>query len=552
MVRSMRAAVTAGGAAVALLLAACGGGGDGSDQPANGEAQPITLHATSYNQFEVNFNPLTVTPLPGSEGMLYAPLMAYTAMKPGEGEPILAESMEFNDDGTAVTIKLRDGLTWSDGEALDADDVVYLFETYRDVPALNTSALPVEKATKVDDLTTEVTFSSPAFALAPSIGNVTPVPEHVFSSEDPEKFTNDKPVTSGPFVLGNFTKQLYTLTKNDKYWAADDIKVEELRYPASTTQSFNTSLQNGEFDWSGGFVSNIDNVFVKKDPEHNKYWYPGDGVVSLLMNLQNKPFDDLELRKAISLAIDRDELSEKAMQGYTPPAHPTGMPLPAFESFLDPQYADAKFERNVEEANAILDAAGYKKGSDGTRTTPDGKKLAFDLKIPSDYVDWVSIAQLLQEQLGEVGIKVAPQGISFDAWVQARGSGTYQMTITGIPGGSTPYFMYKAFMSGEYEVAKGEDAVQNFNRYYDAEADGYLADYASTDDLEQQKEAIHGLEKIAVEQLPTIPLMSSTNWFQYRTENWEGWPTEDDPYALPAPYMPVDTLLVVSHLTPAG
>lgn len=537
-----------------MLLAACGGdgGGDGSDGAGAAEAKPITVHATSSNQFEVNFNPLSVTALPGTDAMLYAPLMAYSAMNPGEGEPILAESLEFNDDGTAVTIKLKDGLKWSDGETLDADDVVYAFETFRDVPALNTGALPVDTATKVDDLTAEVTFTSPTFALEPSIGNVQPLPEHIFSKEDPEKFLNEKPVTSGPFVLGEFTKQLYTYTKSDTYWNADKIAVPELRYPASTTQSFNTSLQNNEFDWSGGFVANIDNVFVKKDPEHNKYWYPGDGVVSLLLNLQQKPFDDLELRKAISLAIDREELSTKAMQGFTPPAHPTGMPLPAFESFLDPQYADAAFERNVDEANKILDAAGYEKGGDGVRTAPDGTKLEFKLTIPSDYVDWVSIATLLEEQLKEVGIKASPQGISFDSWLQGRNSGTYTMTITGIPGGATPYFMYKAFMSSEYEVAKGEDAIQNYNRFYSDAADGYLADYASTDDLEKQKEAVHGLEEIAVEQLPIIPLMSSPNWFQYRTENWEGWPSEEDPYALPAPYMPIDALLVVSHLTPAG
>ncbi|HEY9412930.1 MAG TPA: ABC transporter substrate-binding protein [Jiangellaceae bacterium] len=551
MTISGRAKLAAGFSVGALLLTGCGGGGD-TDQPEGGGSRSVTVHANSANSFQENFNPYSPTANIGIKGMVYEPLIAYSPMNPGEGTPWLAESMEFNADGTVVTLKLREGVTWSDGEAFDADDVVFTFEMMRDEPAVNTGALPIVSAVAKDELTVEVTFATPVFALEPTIGNVITVPEHVFSTESPTEFLNTDPVGTGPFTLGEFSGQLYTFVKNDAYWNADEIKVEEVRYPASTTQTFNTSLQNGEFDWSGGFVANIDEIFVSKDPEHNHYWYPGEGLVNLLVNHQTKPFDDVDLRQAISLAVDREQLSTTAMQGYTPPAHPTGLPLPAFESFMDPEYADAEFERNVDDANALLDQAGYAKGSDGIRVSPDGQRLSWDLTVPSDYVDWVSISKLLQEQLAEVGIEVKPQGVSFQSWVDARAAGTYSLTITGATAGSSPYFMYKSFMSSEYEQPAGTNVIANYNRWSDPETDAFLAEYAATSDQEARQEAIAGLEQIMVDELPVIPLLQSPNWFQYRTENWEGWPTEDDPYALPAPYQFPDSLLVISKLRPAG
>lgn len=555
----MKRRVWKGSAAIAIAalgIAACGGDNDSDEGSDDGSKpvgkNPLTIHATSANQFETQFNPLLAVFNPGTRGMLYEPLIAFSPMNPGDGIPRLAESMEFSDDGTTVTIVLREGVEWSDGEPFTAEDVVFTFDTMRDDPGTNALALPIESATALNDHEVEVVFSEKVFALEPSIGNVLPVPAHAWEGEKAGEFTNAEPIVTGPFVLDDFTQQQYTLAKNPTHWDADNIEVEEVRYPASTTETFNTSLQAGAFDWSGGFVANIDQIFVSKDPEHNHYWYPGDGMVNLLVNLQKPPFDDLELRRAISLGIDREQISQTAMQGYNPPAHPTGLPLPAFESFLAEENADASFTRDVEEANAILDAAGYELGDDGVRVDPEGNELAFDLQIPSDWVDWVSIATLLEEQLAEIGLEVSPQGVAFEAYLENRNGGTYTMTIAGAPAGSSPYYMYRTFMSSDHQVEPGEDAAQNFNRWYDERSDQFLADFAASNDEAAQHEAIAGLQQIVMDELPLIPMLQSPNWFQYRTEFWEGWPTEDDPYALPAPYMFPDNLLVVSNLTPAG
>src|SRR5699024_1446062 len=208
------------------------------------------------------------------------------------------------------------------------------------------------------------------------------------------------------YELDEFSDQLYTLTKNEDHWNADAFEVEEVRYPAATEQTFTTSLQSGDLDWSGGFVSNIDDIFVSQDEEHRGYWYPGDGLVNLMVNQQHEPFDDADLREALSLAIDREQLAEVAMEDYTEPAHPTGLPLPAFEDVMAEEYEDAAFAHDPQAAEDLLDEAGYEMGSDGIRTTPDGEPMSYSLEIPSDYVDWVTMGGLLEEQLAEVGIEL--------------------------------------------------------------------------------------------------------------------------------------------------
>lgn len=533
----------------ALILSACSGGGNEGGGDGTGEVQPLTIHANSANTYQRNFNPFSASVLHGARGYIYEPLVA-SSPQMEEPVPWLAESVEFNDDGTVMTYTLRDGVTWSDGEDLTAEDVAFTFNLFVDEPATNLAALDVVEAKATDDLTVEIEFSEPMFAFEHAVGNTLVVPEHIWADvEDPMEFTNEEPVGTGPFLIDDFSQQLYTMTKNEDYWAADEIQVEQLRYPANTDQTFTTSLQSGEIDWSGGFVANVEDIFVSRDPDNRGYWYPGGGLVSLTPNTQEAPFDDPQLREALSLAMDREQISEVAMQGYTPPAHPTGLPMPAYESSLSAEYADAAYTRDVEAANDLLDEAGYEMGADGVRTTPDGEPMSYPLEIPSDWVDWVTISQLLVEQYAEVGIEITPQGVSFDSWVETRNSGSFDLTISATAIGQSPFDMYRSMMSSEY--ASDGAVRQNFSRFYDDAADAALDDYAATADEAEQQAALDTLEQVFVDELPLIPMIQSPNWFQYNTERWEGFPNEDDPYAFGAPFQNPDIMIVLRHLTPA-
>jgi peptide/nickel transport system substrate-binding protein len=446
---------------------------------------------------------------------------------------------------------IRQGVQWSDGKPFSSKDVAFTFDMLRKNPALNIANINTTTATAPDPKTVVLTFAQPAYAQTVKVGGITPVPAHVYTGKNPVTFADPNPVGTGPYTLDTFATQVYTLKANPKYWQKDKIKVKRIQYPAVSSNSFTSLLGQGRLDWSGGFVAHVDQIFVNKDKAHNKYWYPADGLVNLVSNLKRAPLDNLAVRKAVSGAIDRAQLSKVAALGYEDPASPTGLVRPAYDSFLDPQYKDLQFKTDPTAANAALDQAGFHKGADGIRVGPDGKRLAFSILVPSGFSDWVTMARLIQSQLKAIGIEIDPQGKSTQAWKAALKTGNYDMAIAGSVGGSTPYDLYRPFLSSKLTAPVGQQALSNYARWSDPATDTFLGAFEHTDNPAQLKAAVYGLEKVMVEQLPVIPLLGSANWSQTRTTKFTGWPSQSDPYALPAPYQYPDNLLVITHLKPA-
>lgn len=529
-------------AAAASTLTACGAETDPDAIP------PLRIHANDATIYQPNFNPFAPSALQGATGLIFEPLMVYTAMDPENPVPWVAESITFAEDGASADILVRDGIVFTDDHPLTAADVVYSLLMLRDKPATNGSALPVADAVQVDERTVRVTFEGPSFAFAPTLGNSYVVPQHIFETLDVEKDVIVDPVGSGPYALGRFSDQLYTFVRNDKHWAVEEFEVPELYFPSYSTATFNTALQAGEIDWSGGFVANVDKIFVQRDPEHRGYYYPGLGVVNLTFNLDKPFWQDLELRRGISLAIDRRQIADIAMLGYVGPPHPTGLPRPTFEQYISEQYQGLEFEPDPDEAERVLDAAGYPRGKDGVRAGPDGTRLEFPLQIPSGFVDWVSVTQVLDEQLTRIGVRFSPQGVAMESWIEKRNGGTFDVTLSIVSAGASPWFLYRSMLSSEHRSEDGT-VLANFQRWYDPETDELLADFTATDDPVAQQRCIDGLETVVVEKLPALPLVTAPNWFNYNTALWTGFPDDENPYALGAPYSPIDRILVLRELT---
>ncbi len=532
------------GAAGTAALAGCARGA------AQDEELPLRIHANDATTFQPNFNPYGGVPLQGASGLIYENLFLVTAMNPGEIEPWLGTAMEWDEEGTVLTVTLREDARFTDGENLDAEDVVFTYLMLRDVPATNMAALDVVDAIALSPHRVEIRFGKTSFAQEADILTRPIVPQHVFSDfEDPSTEQIAEPLGSGPYVLERFSEQLYTFVRNDEHWAAGDFEPHRLAWPSFTTQTMNTALQAGELDWSGGFVANIDKIFVDRDPENRGYWYPGNGVVNLTLNLEKELFGDLALRRGISLAVDRRAIAEIAYQNYFGPPHPTGLPRPTYAEYIAEEYLDLEFEVDPDEAARVLDEAGYPLGSDGIRVAPDGTPLAFELPIPSSYNDWVTTSQILSSQLSRVGIRLTPRGVSFEQWLEARDTGNFDITISTAGAGQNPWYLYRSMLSSEYRAGEGEPVVANFQRWYDEETDELLAAFSGTDDAEEQRRAVEGLQRIVVEQLPTLPIITAPNWFNYNTEHWSGFPDEQDPYALGAPVGNTDRILVLRRLT---
>lgn len=533
-----------GSSAAATVMSACSSGpGDGAQQ-----APPVRIHANDVPTYVQNFNPFSSTALAGATGLIYEPLMLTTSMDVENPVPWIAEDITFDEDGTGAEITVRQGITFHDGEPLTVDDVLYSLLLLRDEPATNGSALPVTDAATTGENTVHVSFDGPSFAYAPTLRAVYIMPKHIFEKIDVVNDTITEPIGSGPYTFGTFNSQVYTFVKNPDHWAADEFDVEELQWPAHSTETFSTALAQGELDWSGGFVANVEDLFVKADPEHRGYYYPGLGAVNLTFNLEKERWQNLELRRGISLAIDRKAIAERAMQGYVPSPHPTALPRPTFDEYIAADFKDSEFTYDPDEAGRVLDEAGYPMGPDGVRVGPDGTALDFPLTIPSSFADWVSVTQILDENLQAIGVRFSPQGVALESWIETRNSGNFDVTLSIVSAGASPWFMYRSMLSSKHRSDSGT-VLANYQRWYDDETDELLMRFTSTDDKAEQQECIDGLQRIVVEKLPALPIVVAPNWFNYNAENWTGFPSEENPYALGAPYSSIDRVLVLRELT---
>ncbi len=338
-------------AIASLTLSACSSGG--ADTGASSQGGALTMAPSPKGPWVENFNPLVSgnTSLPGAQGMIYETLLYFNRLD-GSIHPWLASDYHWASDGTSVTFTLRPGVMWSDGTPLTSDDVVYTLKLAKRYPALDLNSLwkTIRSVSNPDPRTVVVTFTHPASPMLWYIaGQTYIVPKHIWQSVgDPTMVVNDHPVGTGPFVLKSFNAQLYVLARNPHYWQPGKPYIAELRYPAYTSNATaDLMLSEGAIDWTGLFTPKIDQTFVQLDPAHNHYWFPPTSVVMLYLNTAKAPFNQVAVRQAISSAIDRQQISQTAEDGYEPVANPTGLVLPIEQQYMDAQYAHDAYSVDI-------------------------------------------------------------------------------------------------------------------------------------------------------------------------------------------------------------
>jgi peptide/nickel transport system substrate-binding protein len=530
--RTLLGAAGAGLAATALV--GCGP----SDESSAGK--PLVAHLDDTGSWQRNFNPFAVTANTGTIGLFYETLLFFNSLKPGDVTPWLATGYAWSDGGRTLRMPIRDKVTWSDGKPLTADDVVFTYQTMMSNAALNRGGLTLSTVAAEGD-TVVFTFPTPSYTKLWNLaGQVGVVPRHLLSGRDLTTYTNPDPVGTGPFTLGSFSAQLIEVRANPKYWQGTP-KVPSVKFPAYSASSVQTGLQTGEIDWASAFVPDLKKIYVRDDAAHNKYYFPPDGLVALIPNLARAPFDDLAVRQAVSLAIDRDAVVRGAERGYVPAAHPSGLPIATSRAYVPDKYVDAKFSVDTDRARQLLASAGY----------GGGRRLAVELMVPSPYTDYVNGAQLIRDDLAAVGIDVTVRGVAIQDWVSRVGKGDFQLTIRGLVAGPTPFYLYRSMLSSALSAPVGQQARGDYERWHDAGTDRLLADYEGTDDKAAQTTAVRGVATAVIEKLPVIPLFGSPNWGLYRTSKYTGWPTAEDPYAMPSPANSPDMAVVLLHLKPA-
>lgn len=548
--------------AIVLALAGCTdkestekpSSGEATETGDNGEtdtvAKPLVIGLSPAGQWQENFNPFSTTAMGGTNGLIFQPLYYFDNVS-GLEYPMLATQYEWTNDNKTLIATLRDNVKWSDGEPFTADDVVFTFDLLKNDAAADTNGLWKELVSveKQGENQIAFNFNQPNIPFESYVLGALIVPQHIWKDlGEPSKaqITKEYAIGTGPYLLDSFSPQLYKMKVNPDFYDGE-YAVKELQFPVfSSNDSEQLALIKGELDWAGIFIPDADNVYVSVDKEHNHYWFPASNNVTLYPNLQNPLLQDVNVRKAISLAIDRQKLSDQAASGYDPLPSTTALILPRDEKWIDPSIPkdELEFKFDLDQAAKTLEDAGYKKGSDGIFVSPDGKKLSFTLQTVSGWTDWTTMAQLISQSLTGIGIEVTVEQPEYATYATNVQNGTYDLAISWTNAGPTPYRQYQDLLNSH--------GGWNLEQWNDPKTDEALLAFQGTTDEAEQKEAMNYLQNVMVDQLPVIPLVNGPVWYEYRSQNYTGWPTEDNAYANPAPFNWPAPAIVLSKLQPAN
>jgi peptide/nickel transport system substrate-binding protein len=541
----------------AVTLAACSNG-DAKNNTAAGSATTVLNVGMPNGPQTENHNPFLGSSAGASLGyrwMIYEPLVMINGIKPAEkGKPWLATDWAWSDNFTKVSFTIRDGVKFSDGSPMTAADVAYSFQLRKDNEGLNTDAIPYGTITATGNKV-DLTFTRSQFTNQNKILTVFVVPKAQWSAfKDPSQEAVKNPIGTGPYKLKSFTPQTTTLEVRDSYWQ-DLPKVKELRYTSyNDNNAQSTALANGSSEWSFVFVPNVKTVYVDKDPEHHKLWFPANlGIHGLWINTTKKPFDNPALRRAMDKVINRDDIFQQGEAGYFYPKveSVTGIPTPAGDSFIAPEYKDKKQSVDVDGAKADLTAAGFKLEGN-TLKDPTGKPVTLTLSNPAGWSDYVTDLEIIKDNLSSIGIKATVDKANQDAWTKSVDEGTFEASMHWTNGGATPFDIYQNIMDGKILKPVGKGGVSgNYGRFNSPEATKALDSYANAADESTRTAALNTLQKIMVEQMPMIPTSASNVGGLYSTKHWVGWPDESNQYA-PAQPTQQNALQIVLNLKPAG
>jgi peptide/nickel transport system substrate-binding protein len=530
----------------------------------SGDLKLVTISQEQQATWIKNFNPLLAeanSRWPTQAGM-FEPMAIFSTPQ-GKLNPWLADSWEFSEDLLTLTFHMHPGINWSDGTPLTAQDVKFTFDTLiandglSGTNAIRTVLPRLASIEAPDDSTVVFTFKEVFTLNLYDIAEQMVVPKHIWETvDDPVAFLNDEsPVGSGPFTeVGTFEAQYWELHKNPAYWQEGKPAIDGFRFPSyPTNDAANLATLNGENDWTANFIPDIENTFVAKDPEHFHYWFPSFGAtVHLWLNTTVAPFDKVEVRKAISQAVDREQIVTVAMYDYTHPADSSGL-SDAFPTFKtdDDSTKGAWVTRDVDAANAALDAAGLTKDGD-TRKTADGTAMEYELLVVTGWSDWVASCEIMAQNLAEVGIKATVTPLDYNAWYDKVTKGDFNMSIGWSDGGATPYSFYLGCMSTSTVQPVGTLSPQNWQRFGSEEADALLAQMAATSDIETQKGIVAQLQELYNQNAPGVPLFPGPQWGEYITLRFDGFPNEDNPYAILSTYDNPERLTVMTTIAPVA
>lgn len=521
-------------------------GAIGAAAPAAHAESILTALPLQLTAWVENYNPYSpATRLPSVQDFMFEPLFVFNTMKNAEPNFRLATGFAYSDNLKTLTVSLRDDVTWSDGEAFDADDVGFTYQMLKEHRVLDLRNVwdLIEEVTVVDDHTVRFDLKRPNSGVAYTLAQVYVVPEHIWREvDDPVTFTNaPDPVGSGPLTeIRRFTAQEYIQCRNPHYWDAGNLNVDCMRFPqiADNNQAL-IAAAAGQLDWFGSFLPDIEKTYVARDPEHHKYWFPPGSLVFFAMNFETandgnrKAFNDLAFRRAVSMALDRQAMVDIAGYGYpTINEYPSGLGS-AFDDWSNPE-VDAEYgafaRYDPEAARATLAEAGYAdRNGDGFVETRDGDPISFDILVPNGWTDWVNTVQLAVEGQRDVGIDARIATPESPLWQERLVGGDFDMSIDAHITGPDPFVQFDGILHSRNQGRTRYAPM----RYRNPDLDRLLDSFYATADKGEQRRIMDEIQMAIAADMPVIAIYNNPRWYQYNTERFKGFFNADNPGAVP-------------------
>lgn len=535
-----------------MLLAACGGTTQ-NPQGSGSHHNVLRIGGFVGNAFTKATSPFNGNANPGTLGFVYEPLF-FVNLNDGKYTPLLGQSYSWDSTNTVLTVPLRQNVQWNDGQAFSSADVTYTFNTALTEAkgvADTTGAWTYLKSVTAPDANTVVfTFKAATVPIAYYVlSQVYIVPQHIWSSQVTNPTTDNPPlVGTGPYTQSKFSPSLLVYQRNSKYWNNANNKIDELDYPAiKDNTTLEEELISGQLDWASfGADASLKTAYVDKDPNHNKYWFGSTAIVALYLNDSKAPFNDANVRLAVSAALDRGAMSTEAENGYETPANLAGV-TSNNSTFANAQSATVQTSPDLAKVDQYLKASGYTKT--GGFYTKNGQKITVKYNVPNDWSDWVAVANIMKQNLQAAGIDGEVNAISDDNYFTARSTGSFDAMIGGMFGGPTPYYLYNTHLNTKNDATKGG---WNWGHYSNSQFDSLLSQYSATSDSTTQQNLINQMQALYVQQMPVVPLLNAADWYEYSTKHFTGWPSQDNPYARGPDYAAPDNEIIITHLQPAS
>jgi peptide/nickel transport system substrate-binding protein len=519
--------------------------------------------------FVKNFNPYTATGLPSGgfvRGAFYEPLIISTVAGGGHQYPWLAQSWKWSNGNKTLTLNIRHGVKWSDGKPLTSADVVYSLTAGKQdktmdmigylSPDSNVASISAAGPYKaVIKLKTVDSQFIPAVLNAQFV-----VPQHIWSKvTDAATFTNDNPVGSGPFAkLGRFTAQDYVFNKNPSYWLKGAPKIPCLEYTQSASNDAALlAIQSGQVDWTHNFVPNVAQAYTAKDPAHYHSFYATTAYpISLTLDTTQYPYSLVAFRKALSLSINRSDVSKLGEYGYAPPTDAIGLNgiFPTWISGSTSAAAKAAAAYNPTAAKKLLTDNGFTyKGN--TLIDPKGNPVTLDIHVISGWSDWVASNQIITKNLQAIGIdsKVALEP-DWNSWYPNASATKFPTLLWQNASQGSPYGFFLSNLSQLKFTPAGQDATNtgNWAHFSDPKATTLLNQWKSTLDPKKQAQIAAQVANVFLQDQPIVPLFIGPRWSTYSTKYFHCFSSPKDYYGDPIFTTGPDNVLSFTRICPGG